>query len=202
MKIHEKLAEIQSRLHAPKDKENTFGKYAYRNAEGIIAAFKAMNSGASLTMSETLSEVAGQVFVTSTATVTFEGESVSCTGSAMHPLEKKGMDASQITGAATSYARKYALGGLFAIDDSSDDPDGKDNRKEGDGPSVFEASVKTALRNIDREKSMESLGAFWADLVKRAPKVAKDASVIAAKDARKAALSNQTADLNGDQIPY
>lgn len=201
MNIHDKLAEIQAQLHAPKDKQNTFGKYAYRNAESIIAAFKALNSNASLTMSETLTEVAGHIFVTSTATLTFNGESVSCTGNAMHPIEKKGMDASQITGAATSYARKYALGGLFAIDDSSDDPDSKDNSNESSSRDDTGPSASDAIRVINNAKTMQALGAFWTNLAKNSPKVASTGEVIAAKDAKKAALSSG-GDLNGDQIPY
>ena len=129
--ITEQLANIQQRLHAPKDKNNSFGGYKYRNAEGIIAAFKSLNiEGACLTCSDTLQEVAGQIFVSATAELTYDGGTVSATGHAMHPLQKKGMDASQITGSASSYARKYALCGLFAIEDESQDPDSRDNRQE------------------------------------------------------------------------
>lgn len=129
--INEKLADIQTRLHAPKDKDNSFGGYKYRNAEGIIAAFKALGiEGATLRCTDTLQEVGGQIFVSAEAILCIDGKEISATGHAMHPLQKKGMDASQITGSASSYARKYALSGLFAIDDSSQDPDSRDNRKE------------------------------------------------------------------------
>lgn len=128
----ETFAEIQGSMHAPKNKTNKFGGYNYRTAEGIIAAFKSLEvPGVVLTCSDELQEVGGHIFVTATARVDFAtGESMQCTGHAMHPLEKKGMDASQITGTASSYARKYALNGLFAIEDETADPDAADNRKE------------------------------------------------------------------------
>ncbi len=128
-KVMEILAAAQAKLNAPKDKNNSFGKYKYRNAEGIIAAFKGLFiEGATLTMSDTVAVVGSQIFLTATATFTANGEQVSVTGCAMHALEKKGMDSAQITGAASSYARKYALCGLFAIDDSEHDADSQDNR--------------------------------------------------------------------------
>ena len=130
LKVMQALSDVQGKLNAPKDKNNSFGKYKYRNAEGIIAAFKDLKvDGATLTMSDTVGVVGSQIFLTATATFTADGEQVQVTGCAMHALEKKGMDSAQITGAASSYARKYALCGLFAIDDSEHDPDGKDNNQ-------------------------------------------------------------------------
>lgn len=129
--LYEKLEGIQAEMRAPKNKTNTFGKYQYRNAEGILAAFKGLGiGGAVLTCTDTLQEVAGQIFVTAEAKLTIGGESVSCFGHAMHALQKKGADAAQITGMASSYARKYALNGLFIIEDESQDPDSIDQRQE------------------------------------------------------------------------
>ena len=129
--IHTLLSEIQRDLHAPKDKTNDFGGYKYRNAEGIVAAFKGLSlSAVSLICTDDVVEVAVQIFVTATASLTFAGETISAKGHAMHPLQKKGMDASQITGSASSYARKYALAGLFAIEDETQDPDSRDNRND------------------------------------------------------------------------
>jgi len=120
------LHDIQTKVHVAKDKRNDFGGYNYRTAEGILAAIKAaLGDGDTIVVSDTLQEVAGQIFVTSTATLTFaDGATAAATGHAMHSLTKKGMDAAQITGSASSYARKYALAGLIAIDDGSVDPDG------------------------------------------------------------------------------
>lgn len=120
-----RLHEIQTQVHVSKDKRNDFGKYNYRTAEGILAAIKgALQEGESIVVSDEMQELAGQIFVSATATLTFkDGKTAFAKGHAMHPLTKKGMDPSQITGAASSYARKYALSGLVAIDDGSVDPD-------------------------------------------------------------------------------
>lgn len=128
-----RLHEIQTAVRAAKDRRNDFGQYNYRTAEGILAEVKvALNSDESITLTDTIQEVAGQIFVSATATLFLDGGAVNHTaqGHAMHPLQKKGMDASQITGAASSYARKYALCGLLAVDDGSADPDAGDNRNE------------------------------------------------------------------------
>jgi hypothetical protein len=126
------LADIQAKIKAPKDKENTFGKYRYRNAEGILSAFKDVQpEGVSLVMSDEIVFLGNRLFLTATATLWQGSEIVGqACGAAMHALEKKGMDDAQITGACSSYARKYALCGLFAIDDSTDDPDSKDHRSD------------------------------------------------------------------------
>lgn len=127
------LADIQAKIKAPKDKENTFGKYKYRNAESILAAFKEVQpEGVALTMSDEVVMVGGRMFLVAKVFLWADGGVIaSATSAAMHATEKKGMDDAQITGACSSYARKYALCGLFAIDDSTDDPDGHDNRDKG-----------------------------------------------------------------------
>lgn len=119
------LHELQKNIHAPKDKKNTFGNYNYRTAEGILAAAKSiMPEGVSIVLSDDVIEIAGHVFVKAKATLKSGSDVIAESfGFAGHPLDKKGMDFSQITGASSSYARKYALQGLFALDDSSSDPD-------------------------------------------------------------------------------
>ena len=119
------LHELQKNIHAPKDKKNTFGNYNYRTAEGILAAAKSiMPDGVSIVLSDDVMEIAGHVFVKAKATLKSGNDVIAESfGFAGHPLDKKGMDFSQITGASSSYARKYALQGLFALDDSSSDPD-------------------------------------------------------------------------------
>jgi len=131
------LADIQAKIKAPKDKENTFGKYKYRNAESILAAFKEVQpEGVSLIMTDEITFVGNRLFLVATAGLhDAEGKLIAgACGVAMHALEKKGMDDAQITGACSSYARKYALCGLFAIDDSTDDPDGHDHRDKAPKP--------------------------------------------------------------------
>jgi len=193
MTIHAKLAEIQHKMRAPKDKTNAFGGYQYRNAEMILAAFKAMNiEGASLVCSDEMQEVAGQIFVTATATLTIDGAFVQAQGHAMHPLQKKGMDASQITGSASSYARKYALGGLFAIEDESQDPDGRDNRKETGQSDALHVAIEAISGVMD----IEGLKKVW--IANR--QYQSNPEFEGAKDKRKAELTN--ANISGDEIPY
>jgi len=125
----EALASVQEKIHAPKDQRNEFGKYNYRNAEGIIAAFKAVApEGAALTLTDRIEAIGDRLFLIATATFHWDGDTITSEAPAMHALQKKGMDDAQISGACSSYARKYALCGLLLIDDSTADPDSKDNR--------------------------------------------------------------------------
>ena len=124
------ISEIQRELHAPKSQTNKFGKYKYRSCEDIVTAVKPLLSskGCHLTMSDEIISVADRVYVKAIATIYLDDKIVSqATASAREPFVRKGMDESQITGAASSYARKYALNGLLAIDDVSD-ADSQDNR--------------------------------------------------------------------------
>ena len=117
------LCEVQAALHAPKSRHNSFGKYNYRAAEDILEAVKPLltERGMRMTLSDEIIEVCGAAYVKATATLICpDCEPIVVTACARHEDAKKGMDASQITGAASSYARKYALNGLFLIDDSQD----------------------------------------------------------------------------------
>jgi len=119
----EKLINIQRELKAPKTQFNSFGKYNYRNAEDIIEAVKPLchAEGFILTISDDVVEVGGRVYVKATALVIDKDKNVvNATAFAREALEQKGMNEAQITGSASSYARKYALNGLFAIDDTKD----------------------------------------------------------------------------------
>lgn len=114
---------IQTKLNAPKDKFNKFGNYAYRSAEGIMEALKPLlkETECSLTIADEIVVIADRIYVKATATLTNpSGESVSTTAFAREEASKKGMDSAQVTGATSSYARKYALNGLFCIDDNKD----------------------------------------------------------------------------------
>lgn len=121
--IVKSMATIQSSLKAPKGQTNKFGGYKYRSCEDILESVKPhlKKHGLVLTITDDITEVGGRVYVRATATVhNDEGHSVSTTGFAREEENKKGMDSSQITGSASSYARKYALNGLFCIDDTKD----------------------------------------------------------------------------------
>lgn len=124
MSIYPKLAQIQSSLKAPKGQYNSFGKYAYRSAEDILEAVKPLltQHGCTLTLNDAMEQIGERYYLTTLATLTDieTGENVSTSACAREPETKKGMDESQITGTASSYARKYALNGLFCIDDTKD----------------------------------------------------------------------------------
>lgn len=130
-----KLSKVQEKLYAPKDKTNEFGKFSYRSAEDILRAVKPLlaSEGLAVTMTDNVENIGNRFYVKSTVSVTESktGESVSVTAWARETDTRKGMDEAQVTGSSTSYARKYALCGLFAIDDSAtQDIDSLDNRTE------------------------------------------------------------------------
>ncbi len=116
------LLAIQAELKAPKGQYNSFGKYKYRSAEDILEAVKPLllKNGCTMTLSDELINIGDRYYVKATAKITSKDESVAVTALAREPEDKKGMDSSQITGTASSYARKYALNGLFLIDDTKD----------------------------------------------------------------------------------
>lgn len=120
--INERLIHIQGELKAPKSQENKFGGYKYRSCEDILEAVKPLlkKEKVTLTISDDIVEVGGRVYVKATATLSDGEETISTSAFAREAETKKGMDDSQITGSASSYARKYALNGLFAIDDTKD----------------------------------------------------------------------------------
>lgn len=120
--IYQKLGAIQSNLKAPKSQENNFGHYKYRSCEDILEAVKPFVSEVKLTLllNDELINIGDRYYIKATATITDGEFSVSVSGIAREEENKKGMDGSQITGASSSYARKYALNALFLIDDTKD----------------------------------------------------------------------------------
>lgn len=124
MSVYVKLQKIQSELKAPKNQKNTFGGYKYRNLEDICEAVKPLLNkyGCSLVLSDDVVMVGERTYLKATATLidSETGEKTSNNGFAREDVAKKGMDLSQLTGACSSYARKYALNGLFCIDDTKD----------------------------------------------------------------------------------
>ena len=122
-----KLLAIQMQLKVPKDQYNDYGKYNYRSGEGILEAVKplAATQGTLVIMTDAIEQIGNRYYIRATASlVDIEtGEQISVNALAREQEDKKSYDASQITGASSSYARKYALSGLFAIGDGSNDPD-------------------------------------------------------------------------------
>lgn len=130
--ILKKLVTIQSKLKAPKGQYNSFGKYNYRSCEDILENARplANENSCVIVLNDDIKEVAGRYYVEATATLfdADSGEEISAKAMAREPENKKGNDESQITGASSSYARKYALSALFALDDTKD-ADTMDNRE-------------------------------------------------------------------------
>ena len=118
--LFEALSKIQKEMKAPKSQFNAFGKYKYRSCEDILEAVKPFLNGTVLYISDEMVLIGERYYIKATATLRNGDEAVSVTAYAREEVEKKGMDSSQITGAASSYARKYALNGLFLIDDTKD----------------------------------------------------------------------------------
>jgi|TARA_R110002073_G_scaffold120034_2_gene261804 hypothetical protein len=122
MTINEKLATIQTKFKSKKSRFNSFGKYNFRSAEDILEATKPflLELGVSVTINETLSEVAGLPIMESTATISDGEHAITATSIVGVDLNQKGMNVPQQFGSASSYAKKYALGNLFLIDDTAD----------------------------------------------------------------------------------
>ena len=120
--IEDKLISIQTELKAPKGQYNNFGKYSYRSAEDILEAVKPLNAKQNLllTLTDEPILVGDWHYIKATATLTDGDDTLKVTAYARESLNKKGMDDSQITGTASSYARKYALNGMYLIDDTKD----------------------------------------------------------------------------------
>ena len=158
------LLQIQSELKAPKGQFNAYGKYKYRSCEDILEAVKPIlkKNNCTLLLSDSLIYVGERYYIKATATlVNAEGKSVSTEAYAREEETKKGMDASQITGASSSYARKYALNGLLCIDDNkdSDTTNTGDNAPAAPAKASKEdnAEVEKAIAEINAAKSKEEL---------------------------------------------
>jgi len=138
--MENQLSIIQSKVKAPKGQFNSFGKYHYRSAEDILEAVKQVVNpmGYSITISDTIINVGDRYYIKATATLSNGKETWSVDGYAREEESKKGMDGSQVTGASSSYARKYALNGLFALDDTKDSDATNTHGKENQGYVKFD----------------------------------------------------------------
>ena len=158
----EKLAKIQKELKATKDQYNDFGRYAYRSAESILEAVKPLLDGAILTLSDELlclgSGEQVRFYVKATATFKDGNFIESTTAYAREPVVKKGMDESQITGTASSYARKYALNGLFCIDDAKD---ADTNEHHDEVENTPKSSVEDICKGIEEKMTLDNWKGFY-----------------------------------------
>ena len=129
------LNEIQQKLKAPKNQRNSFGKYNYRSCEDILEAVKPLLNGGVLVLYDEVVNIGQFNYIKATVELVVGNEKHISTGWAREAITRKGMDDSQITGCASSYARKYALNGLFCIDDAKDaDTDEHANQAGNDAP--------------------------------------------------------------------
>ena len=188
----DKLIAIQSELKAPKGQYNSFGKYKYRSAEDILEAVKPLcvKHNVLLTLTDSIELIGERYYVKATARVSDGTKAVEVTALAREDLDKKGMDGSQITGTASSYARKYALNGLFCIDDTKDadtdeytaktqgkkDSDAKkdaEKKKELETTAISAAEAKTLkglieMTGTDEKKLLKSYKAATIEALSKA----------------------------------
>ena len=150
-----KLTQIQSELKAPKNQYNGFGKYKYRNCEDILEAVKPLLAkyDCKLIITDEVINVGNRYYIKATAKFKSEDGVVEVSAMAREEESKKGMDGSQVSGAASSYARKYCLNGLFLIDDTKD--------ADSEAPKRTEAEI---LSKISFAKSKADLTAIWQTL--------------------------------------
>jgi ERF superfamily. len=161
-----KLMQIQSELKAPKNQRNNFGNYNYRSAEDILEAVKPLlaSNDCTLTLSDEVVEIGGRIYVKATATFNDGQTDKVVTAYAREADSKKDMDESQITGTASSYARKYALNGLFLIDDTKDADTDEYQKQVSKKP----AQPEQAKNGIDFDKIREEVkGLDTPELVKK-----------------------------------
>lgn len=159
----EKLLKIQTELKCPKGSFNSFGKYKYRSAEQILESLKPVlqKHEAVLTLTDNIVEVGNKLFLKATAKIYFKGDNPPVEINGFAELgEHKGMSSEQCTGTASSYARKYALNGLFLIDETESDPDSKDNtpvqpKKQALDSKRFQDAVKALNDGKITRQSLE-----------------------------------------------
>lgn len=181
MSIYNKLLEIQQELKVPKNQYNSFGGFKYRSCEDILTAFKPLEEKHKviLLLNDEAVQVGESIFIKATAKlvdIESEQESVETNAYAMHPIDKKGMDDSQMSGTASSYARKYALNALFAIDDTKDadtDEYAKQTSKSkpANGTNIEFDVVRKELKGC---VSAEAVDAYGEDLKKKYPKMSEN----------------------------
>lgn len=169
MNINEKLTTIQKALKASKKEKNDFGGYMYRTIESIFEALKPLleKEKVSLTLSDDIIQIGDRYYIKATAKLFDSEGSVEVSAYAREPITKKGTDESQITGAATTYARKYALTGMFLLDNSENDPDSEQYQK------------KIAKNTAKEEKSQDERIAAYQDFIGTCKKAKLSAKKVA-----------------------
>ena len=178
--LNKKLVQVQNELKAPKNQWNGFGKYNYRNQEDILEAVKPLllKHGLTMSISDEIVCIGERYYIKATVTVYSEDEEREVSGFAREEENKKGMDASQLTGATSSYARKYALNGMFLIDDTRDsdatNTHGKDSQSPAKLPSITKDRFDKALKAIaSGDYTIEQLKSTFSLTVDQEEKLSK-----------------------------
>ncbi|HBC0276225.1 ERF family protein [Salmonella enterica] len=173
--FYARLAEIQEHLNAPKNQYNSFGKYKYRSCEDILEGVKPLLKGLFLSISDEIVLIGDRYYVKATATITDGENSHSASAMAREEENKKGMDAAQVTGATSSYARKYCLNGLFGIDDSKDADTDEHKQQQNAAPAkqtksspsshapeqVLKAFTEAAMQKNTVEELKQAFAKAW-----------------------------------------
>lgn len=173
--FYARLAEIQEHLNAPKNQYNSFGKYKYRSCEDILEGVKPLLKGLFLSISDEIVLIGDRYYVKATATITDGENSHSASAIAREEENKKGMDAAQVTGATSSYARKYCLNGLFGIDDSKDADTDEHKQQQNAAPAkqtksspsshapeqVLKAFTEAAMQKNTVEELKQAFAKTW-----------------------------------------
>jgi hypothetical protein len=162
MSLYQKLLRVQTQLKAPKNQYNIFGKYYYRSCEDITEAVKPLLAEENLvmTISDELTLIGDRYYIKATVTVIDgeTGEKHEVHAYAREAESKKGMDESQITGAASSYARKYALNGMFAIDDTKDsDATNTHEKNENNNQNIDKQTIAAITSFIKRDEKAKNI---------------------------------------------
>nr|DAG11344.1 MAG TPA: ERF superfamily protein [Caudoviricetes sp.] len=161
MNIYEKLGIIQSKLKAPKGQYNSFGKYKYRSCEDILEAVKPLlaETKTVLSVTDRMEVVGGRIYVRAEAHLSDceDADEITTVAYAREEESKKGMDSSQVTGAASSYARKYALNGLFCIDDNKDSDSTNTGEKEKVSGRKAEPAKETEMISSEATMSIKNI---------------------------------------------
>lgn len=192
MNIYGKLTALQNKLKAPKGQYNSFGKYAYRNAEDILESVKPLLAefGLAMFISDSIEVYDTRTYVKATVTlvnIDKPDEVIINSAFAREEEEKKGMDGSQITGASSSYARKYAMNAMFAIDDTKDsdttNTHGKDDTKSG---TVKKELTRTEMIDVFSSMAKEKQEKAFADYKEQTGKTVKEAKYLTTEFLRNA----------------
>lgn len=187
--IYNKLMTIQSALKAPKGQYNSFGKYKYRSCEDILESVKPLLSAhdCALVITDDIMMIGDRIYVKATAKLISGSEQVESSAFAREESEKKGMDSSQVTGAASSYARKYALNGLFCIDDTKDsDATNTHGQQPKEEPKKEKPSMQPVYDEISNAQTIDQLKAIH----KKYPNLKDNKDFVAALTNKKSAINS------------